>query len=183
MVSAIWTEYLANCCQKNLSPNRVFLRWLRVKQLWTQERSRYNVLKDCVRFVLFCSYSSFQWSKEDLWTYQVVTGQYPSDMQSRRTLYLDMLQKLLPHKSRQSLVSCRTSLFLFNYWDENSVLKVVNRIAEYKTSLSTAHMELHLDFSFFLYLWSLSFFKCVPDNSVPPKIVQNIHMFVFKKRT
>nr|XP_028602253.1 coiled-coil domain-containing protein 148 isoform X2 [Podarcis muralis] len=49
--------------------------------------------------------SNFQWSEEDLWVYQVIIGQYPSDMQGRRTLYLDMLQKHLPHKSRQDLVA------------------------------------------------------------------------------
>ncbi|KAJ7345727.1 hypothetical protein JRQ81_001677, partial [Phrynocephalus forsythii] len=49
--------------------------------------------------------STFQWSKEDLWIYQVVVNQYPKAMQGRRTLYLDMLQKLLPHKSREDFVA------------------------------------------------------------------------------
>ncbi|XP_020656824.3 coiled-coil domain-containing protein 148 isoform X1 [Pogona vitticeps] len=49
--------------------------------------------------------STFQWNKEDLWIYQVVINQYPKPMQGRRTLYLDMLQKLLPHKSREDLVA------------------------------------------------------------------------------
>ncbi|XP_053116024.1 coiled-coil domain-containing protein 148 isoform X2 [Hemicordylus capensis] len=49
--------------------------------------------------------SNFQWSEADIWVYQAVVSQYPSDIQGRRTLYLDMLQKLLPHKSRQNLVA------------------------------------------------------------------------------
>ncbi|XP_042301825.1 coiled-coil domain-containing protein 148 isoform X2 [Sceloporus undulatus] len=49
--------------------------------------------------------SSFQWSKDDLWIYQVIINQYPKDIQGRRNLYLDMLQKILPHKSRQDLVA------------------------------------------------------------------------------
>ncbi|XP_066494125.1 coiled-coil domain-containing protein 148 [Tiliqua scincoides] len=49
--------------------------------------------------------SNFQWNEEDLWVYQVVVGQYPSNLQGRRTLYLDMVQKLLPHKSRPNLVT------------------------------------------------------------------------------
>uniref|UniRef100_A0A8C3EQD9 Uncharacterized protein n=1 Tax=Corvus moneduloides TaxID=1196302 RepID=A0A8C3EQD9_CORMO len=38
------------------------------------------------------------------WVFQTVINQYPSDLQRRRTLYLDMLQRYLPHKSRQELV-------------------------------------------------------------------------------
>ncbi|NXO68882.1 CC148 protein, partial [Phainopepla nitens] len=45
------------------------------------------------------------WKEEDQWVFQTVINQYPSDLQRRRTLYLDMLQRYLPHKSRQELVS------------------------------------------------------------------------------
>ncbi|XP_039349440.1 coiled-coil domain-containing protein 148 isoform X3 [Mauremys reevesii] len=45
------------------------------------------------------------WSEDDHWVYQTVINQYPSDLQSRRTLYLDMLQRHLPHKSRHDLVA------------------------------------------------------------------------------
>ncbi|NXB13732.1 CC148 protein, partial [Rhagologus leucostigma] len=44
------------------------------------------------------------WKEEDQWVFQTVINQYPSDLQRRRTLYLDMLQRYLPHKSRQDLV-------------------------------------------------------------------------------
>ncbi|NXP63355.1 CC148 protein, partial [Chloropsis cyanopogon] len=44
------------------------------------------------------------WKEEDQWVFQTVINQYPSDLQRRRTLYLDMLQRYLPHKSRQELV-------------------------------------------------------------------------------
>uniref|UniRef100_A0A8C9MNA3 Coiled-coil domain containing 148 n=1 Tax=Serinus canaria TaxID=9135 RepID=A0A8C9MNA3_SERCA len=43
--------------------------------------------------------------EEDQWVFQTVINQYPSDLQRRRTLYLDMLQRYLPHKSRQELVA------------------------------------------------------------------------------
>ncbi|NXL25049.1 CC148 protein, partial [Setophaga kirtlandii] len=45
------------------------------------------------------------WKEEDQWVFQTVINQYPSDLQRRRTLYLDMLQRYLPHKSRQELVA------------------------------------------------------------------------------
>ncbi|NWV08527.1 CC148 protein, partial [Ptilonorhynchus violaceus] len=44
------------------------------------------------------------WKEEDQWVFQTVIHQYPSDLQRRRTLYLDMLQRYLPHKSRHELV-------------------------------------------------------------------------------
>uniref|UniRef100_A0A8C3TT67 Coiled-coil domain containing 148 n=1 Tax=Catharus ustulatus TaxID=91951 RepID=A0A8C3TT67_CATUS len=44
------------------------------------------------------------WKEEDEWVFQTVINQYPSDLQRRRTLYLDMLQRYLPHRSRQELV-------------------------------------------------------------------------------
>ncbi|XP_071418853.1 coiled-coil domain-containing protein 148 [Pithys albifrons albifrons] len=45
------------------------------------------------------------WKEEDQWVFQAVISQYPSDLQRRRTLYLDVLQRYLPHKSRQELVA------------------------------------------------------------------------------
>ncbi|NXA72704.1 CC148 protein, partial [Thryothorus ludovicianus] len=45
------------------------------------------------------------WKEEDQWVFQTVINQYPNDLQRRRTLYLDMLQRYLPHKSRQELVA------------------------------------------------------------------------------
>lgn len=50
-------------------------------------------------------YRNFGWSEDDLWVFQTVITQYPSDLQRRRTLYLDMLQRYLPDKSRHELVS------------------------------------------------------------------------------
>ncbi|NWR52171.1 CC148 protein, partial [Regulus satrapa] len=47
---------------------------------------------------------SRDWKEEDEWVFQTVINQYPSDLQRRRALYLDMLQRYLPHKSRQQLV-------------------------------------------------------------------------------
>ncbi|NXJ92254.1 CC148 protein, partial [Corythaixoides concolor] len=45
-----------------------------------------------------------EWEEEDQWVFQTVINQYPSDLQRRRTLYLDVLQRYLPHKSRHDLV-------------------------------------------------------------------------------
>ncbi|XP_027512150.1 coiled-coil domain-containing protein 148 isoform X1 [Corapipo altera] len=45
------------------------------------------------------------WKEEDQWVFQAVINQYPSDLQRRRTLYLDMLQRYLPHKSWHELVA------------------------------------------------------------------------------
>ncbi|XP_039179898.1 coiled-coil domain-containing protein 148 isoform X2 [Crotalus tigris] len=88
------------------------------------------------------SIASFQWSKEDLWTYQVVTGQYPSDMQNRRTLYLDMLQKLLPHKSRQSLVAHEKSWDHYYFTRSQWRVLMFNWVQAKKTFLVKAVMTL-----------------------------------------
>ncbi|KAM5152196.1 coiled-coil domain-containing protein 148 [Mantella aurantiaca] len=58
-----------------------------------------------------------KWSEEDHWIIQSVIGQYPNDLPSRRTLYLDMLSRLLPHKPRQELVSHE------KIWDLNRFVK------------------------------------------------------------
>ncbi|KFP74490.1 Coiled-coil domain-containing protein 148, partial [Apaloderma vittatum] len=47
---------------------------------------------------------NIEWKEEDQWVFQAVINQYPSDLQRRRTLYLDALQRYLPHKSRHDLV-------------------------------------------------------------------------------
>ncbi|NWZ50161.1 CC148 protein, partial [Haliaeetus albicilla] len=49
-------------------------------------------------------YRNIEWKEEDQWVFQTVINQYPSDLQRRRTLYLDVLQRYLPHKSRRDLV-------------------------------------------------------------------------------
>ncbi|XP_024591692.1 coiled-coil domain-containing protein 148 [Neophocaena asiaeorientalis asiaeorientalis] len=47
---------------------------------------------------------NFQLSDEDHWFYQALVDQYPGDLSGRRTLYLDVLQRHFPHKSRHDLV-------------------------------------------------------------------------------
>ncbi|KFV16684.1 Coiled-coil domain-containing protein 148, partial [Tauraco erythrolophus] len=49
-------------------------------------------------------YRNLEWKEDDQWVFQTVINQYPSDLQRRRTLYLDVLQRYLPHKSRHDLV-------------------------------------------------------------------------------
>lgn len=48
--------------------------------------------------------SNFQLSEEEQWIYQAVLDQYPGNLLGRRALYLDMLQRYFPHKSRHHLV-------------------------------------------------------------------------------
>ncbi|XP_064011345.1 coiled-coil domain-containing protein 148 isoform X3 [Pogoniulus pusillus] len=48
---------------------------------------------------------NIDWKEEDQWIFQTVISQYPSDLSRRRTLYLDALQRHLPHKSRRDLVA------------------------------------------------------------------------------
>ncbi|MBN3323968.1 CC148 protein, partial [Atractosteus spatula] len=43
------------------------------------------------------------WSETDHLIFQSTVDQYPHDMKDRRVLYMDMLQRLFPHKSRQEL--------------------------------------------------------------------------------
>ncbi|NXG59279.1 CC148 protein, partial [Hemiprocne comata] len=50
-------------------------------------------------------YRNADWTEEDQWVFQTVIHQYSRDLQRRRTLYLDALQRYLPHKSRQELVA------------------------------------------------------------------------------
>ncbi|NXY46443.1 CC148 protein, partial [Ceuthmochares aereus] len=45
------------------------------------------------------------WKEEDQWVFQTVINQYPSGLQRRRILYLDALQRYLPHKSRRELIA------------------------------------------------------------------------------
>ncbi|NXS52740.1 CC148 protein, partial [Brachypteracias leptosomus] len=47
---------------------------------------------------------NIDWEEEDQWVFETVINQYPRDLQRRRTLYLDVLQRYLPHKSRRDLV-------------------------------------------------------------------------------
>ncbi|NXP02477.1 CC148 protein, partial [Thinocorus orbignyianus] len=49
-------------------------------------------------------YRNIDWKEEDQWVFQTVISQYPSNLQRRRALYLDALQRYLPHKSRRDLV-------------------------------------------------------------------------------
>ncbi|NXJ06237.1 CC148 protein, partial [Odontophorus gujanensis] len=55
------------------------------------------------------------WKEEDQWVFQTVVNQYPSDLQQRRTLYLDMLQRYLPYKSRHELVTHEKAWDHYNF--------------------------------------------------------------------
>ncbi|XP_019492432.1 PREDICTED: coiled-coil domain-containing protein 148 isoform X3 [Hipposideros armiger] len=87
---------------------------------------------------------NFQFSEEDHWVYQAVLDQYPGDLCGRRTLYLDMLQRYFPHKSRHDLVKhekyCDQYRFtreqrriLISHWNKNRrdfIQKAVLTLAE-----------------------------------------------------
>uniref|UniRef100_A0A8C4XUC2 Coiled-coil domain containing 148 n=1 Tax=Falco tinnunculus TaxID=100819 RepID=A0A8C4XUC2_FALTI len=49
-------------------------------------------------------YRNTEWTEEVQWVFETVINQYPGNLQKRRTLYLDVLQRYLPHKSRHDLV-------------------------------------------------------------------------------
>ncbi|XP_024435650.2 coiled-coil domain-containing protein 148 isoform X2 [Desmodus rotundus] len=97
-------------------------------------------------------YRNFQLSEEDHWTYQSVLDQYPGDLCGRRTLYLDMLQRYFPHKSRRALVEhekcCHQYRFtreqrriLISNWNKNRrdfIQKAVLTLAE---ACATYEME------------------------------------------
>ncbi|NWX22360.1 CC148 protein, partial [Aegotheles bennettii] len=89
-------------------------------------------------------YRNTEWTEEDRWIFQTVISQYPRDLQRRRTLYLDVLQRYLPHKSRHELVvherachhyhsirnQCRALLFNWDQARKAFLLKAVTTVAE-----------------------------------------------------
>ncbi|XP_069791576.1 coiled-coil domain-containing protein 148-like isoform X2 [Narcine bancroftii] len=44
------------------------------------------------------------WNEEEHGTFQVVVNQYSHETQNRNVLYLDMMMRLLPHKSKQDMI-------------------------------------------------------------------------------
>uniref|UniRef100_A0A667HH35 Coiled-coil domain containing 148 n=1 Tax=Lynx canadensis TaxID=61383 RepID=A0A667HH35_LYNCA len=86
---------------------------------------------------------NFHLSEEDQWIYQAVLDQYPADLCGRRTLYLNMLQRYFPYKSRHDLVEhekyCDQYRFareqrriLISNWNKNrrDFMKAVLTLAE-----------------------------------------------------
>ncbi|NXO30588.1 CC148 protein, partial [Cisticola juncidis] len=65
---------------------------------------------------------SSDWKEQDRWVFQTVVNQYPSQLPRRRTLYLDMLQRHLPHKSRQQLVAHE------KVWDRSHSIRSQRRV-------------------------------------------------------
>ncbi|KAM8788560.1 LOW QUALITY PROTEIN: coiled-coil domain-containing protein 148 [Rhynchonycteris naso] len=71
-------------------------------------------------------YRNFQLSEEDHWIYQAVLDQYPGDLCGRRTLYLDMLQRYFPHKSRHALVEHERSCDQYRFAREQRRILISN---------------------------------------------------------
>ncbi|NXW44547.1 CC148 protein, partial [Nyctiprogne leucopyga] len=67
-------------------------------------------------------YRNTEWKEEDQWIFQTVINQYPSDLKRRRTLYLDVLQRYLPHKSRNDLVAHEKA------WDRYQFIRNQRRV-------------------------------------------------------
>ncbi|XP_014821990.1 PREDICTED: coiled-coil domain-containing protein 148 isoform X3 [Calidris pugnax] len=67
-------------------------------------------------------YRNIDWKEEDQWVFQTVINQYPSNLQRRRTLYLDVLQRYLPHKSRHDLVVHEKA------WDRYNFIRSQRRV-------------------------------------------------------
>ncbi|XP_071072525.1 coiled-coil domain-containing protein 148 isoform X2 [Dasypus novemcinctus] len=74
-----------------------------VNEFWNFTEKYQKKLQD-IDLQLEDIYRNFQLSEEDHWIYQAILDQYPGDLFGRRTLYLDMLQRYFPHKSRYDLV-------------------------------------------------------------------------------
>ncbi|XP_069878890.1 coiled-coil domain-containing protein 148 [Dipodomys merriami] len=69
---------------------------------------------------------NFQLSKEDHWVYQIVLGQYSGEVFGRRTLYLDMLQRYFPHKSRHDLVEHEKYCVQYHFAKEQRKMLIKN---------------------------------------------------------
>ncbi|NXG79311.1 CC148 protein, partial [Baryphthengus martii] len=71
---------------------------------WSKLQEIDRQLEVVHRLIALHFYKNSDWKEEDQWIFQTVVNQYPSDFPGRRTLYLDVLQRYLPHKSRHDLV-------------------------------------------------------------------------------
>ncbi|KFQ65580.1 Coiled-coil domain-containing protein 148, partial [Phaethon lepturus] len=67
-----------------------------------------------------------EWKEEDQWVFQTVINQYPSDLQRRRTLYLDVLQRYLPHKSRHDLVVHEKAWSRYHFLENQRRVLILN---------------------------------------------------------
>ncbi|XP_035421940.1 coiled-coil domain-containing protein 148 isoform X3 [Cygnus atratus] len=85
-------------------------------------------------------YRNSEWKEEDQWVFQTVINQYPSDLQRRRTLYLDVLQRYLPHKSRHDLVIHERAWDHYNFLRNQHRVLILNWIQARKAFLLKAVM-------------------------------------------
>ncbi|XP_013049077.2 coiled-coil domain-containing protein 148 isoform X8 [Anser cygnoides] len=85
-------------------------------------------------------YRNSEWKEEDQWVFQTVINQYPSDLQRRRTLYLDLLQRYLPHKSRHDLVVHERAWDHYNFLRNQHRVLMLNWIQARKAFLLKAVM-------------------------------------------
>ncbi|KAM9664389.1 coiled-coil domain-containing protein 148 [Trichechus inunguis] len=87
-------------------------------------------------------YRNFQLSEEDHWIYQAILDQYPGDLFARRTLYLDMLRRYFPHKSRHDLVEHEKYCDQYRFAREQRKILVSNWNKNRKDFIQKAVMTL-----------------------------------------
>ncbi|XP_006880856.1 PREDICTED: coiled-coil domain-containing protein 148 [Elephantulus edwardii] len=87
-------------------------------------------------------YRNFHLSEEEHWTYQAVLDQYPRDLFARRTLYLDMLQRYFPHKSRHDLVEHEKYCDQYRFAREQRKILITNWSKNRKDFIQKAVMIL-----------------------------------------
>ncbi|NXK26247.1 CC148 protein, partial [Arenaria interpres] len=85
-------------------------------------------------------YRNIDWKEEDQWVFQTVINQYPSNLQRRRTLYLDVLQRYLPHKSRHDLVVHEKAWDRYNFIRNQRRVLILNWAQARKAFLLKAVM-------------------------------------------
>ncbi|NXC65872.1 CC148 protein, partial [Anhinga anhinga] len=83
---------------------------------------------------------NIEWKEEDQWVFQTVVNQYPSDLRRRRILYLDVLQRYLPHKSRHDLVVYEKAWDLYHFTRNQRRVLVLNWAQARKAFLLKAMM-------------------------------------------
>ncbi|XP_054964576.1 coiled-coil domain-containing protein 148 isoform X3 [Pan paniscus] len=87
-------------------------------------------------------YRNCQLSEEDHWIYQAILDQYPGDLFGRRTLYLDMLQRYFPHKSRHDLVEHEKYCDQYRFAIEQQNILISNWIKNRKDFIQKAVLTL-----------------------------------------
>ncbi|XP_077010016.1 coiled-coil domain-containing protein 148 isoform X2 [Tamandua tetradactyla] len=112
-----------------------------LNEFWNLTEKYQKKLQD-VDLQLEDTYSNFHLNKEEHWIYQAILDQYPRDLIGRRTLYLDMLQRYFPHKSRYDLVDHEQYCDQYNFVREQRRILISNWNKNRKEFIQKAVMTL-----------------------------------------